>query len=315
VALKVGSRELIGEAGVFAAVEKGYFREEGLDVSLESSRTTPEQTAPLVTGELAYASFGVDPSIFNAVTRGIPIKIVGYNAIINPRNDSGGWMVRQELVDSGRYREPRDLKGLNVFITTPGGTSQVLAERMLAKGGLTLDDVELNTLPFQDFPAGFANKIVDSGFLPEPFVSVTLRQRTAQLVMPTGQIYFPGTPVMVLGMSPVFAQQQPEAARRFLVGYLRGQRDYYRTFVKQEGGRAEWDAILMKHTPIKDPEMFTRMTTHDVEPDGAMDVTALDQLQDYFLKYGAQQQRVDLSQMIDPSYTDYALGRLGRMAP
>src|SRR5262249_3886904 len=37
----------------------------------------------------------------------------------------------------------------------------------------------------------------------------------------------------------LFAAQQPEAARRFLVAYLRGQRDYYRTFVLHESSREE----------------------------------------------------------------------------
>src|SRR5207244_3429838 len=84
-----------------------------------------------------------------------------------------------------------------------------------------------------------------------------------------------GTPIQVVGMSPVFAEQQPEAARRFLVAYLRGQRDYYRTSVLHEGGREELDAVLMKYTPIQDARLYPRTTTHDVDPNGAMEPTVL----------------------------------------
>ncbi len=313
VALKIGGQGLIAELGIFDAIERGYFREEGLEVELVPFRATGEQTPPLATGELAYASFALDPSFFNAVARGIPLKVVGYNAIINPRNDSGGWMVRQDLLDSGRYKDPSDLRGMHVTITARGTVNQIWAERMLARGGLTLDDVELSTLLFPDMPAAFANKAIDAGFLVEPFVSVVLGQGTARIVLPTGELFFPATPIQVVGMSPVFAEQQPEAARRFLVAYLRGQRDYYRTFVLHEGGREELDAVLMKYTPIQDPRLYPRMTTHDVDPNGVMDPTVPNELQSYYLKFGTQQQKVDLSQVIDGSYADYAVSRLGRM--
>jgi NitT/TauT family transport system substrate-binding protein len=315
VSVKVGTTGLIGAAALFAALENGYFREEGLEVELVPFRGTSEQTAPLATGELAYASVGMDPSFFNAVDRGIPFKIVSYPSIINPRDTSGSWMVRADLVDSNRYREPADLKGMRVAISALGSFTQIMAERVLAKGGLTLDDVELVALSFPDMPAAFANKAIDAAFVVEPFVAVAEGQGSAKTVMPSGQFFFPGTPVLVMAMSPVFAHQEPEAARRFLVAFLRGARDYHRTFMKNEGGRPEFDAILSKYTPIKDAAMFTRMATHDIEPNGVMDATVMNEVQDYFIKYGTQQQKVDLSKVIDSSYADYAVSRLGRVNP
>ena len=38
-----------------------------------------------------------------------------------------------------------------------------------------------------------------------------------------------------------------------------------------------------------------------------------EEMQEYFLKYGTQQQRLDFSKVIDQSYIDYAIQRLGRM--
>jgi len=315
VKVKVGTTGLIGAAALFAAVENGYFREEGLDVELVPFRGTSDQTAPLATGEISFASVGLDPSFFNAVARGISFKIIAFPDIINPRDTSGSWMVRTDLVDSNRYKEPSDLKGMRVAISALGSFTQVMAERVLAKGGLTLNDVELVALAFPDMPAAFANKAIDAAFVVEPFVYVAESQGSAQTVMPSGQFFFPGTPVLVMAMSPVFAQQEPEAARRFRVGFLRGERDYYRTFMKHDGGREEFDVILSKYTPIKDPAMFTRMATHDIEPNGVMDATVMNEVQGYFIKYGTQQQKVDLSNVIDSSYAEYAVSRLGRMNP
>src|SRR4051794_334207 len=168
LALRYGTAGLIGEAGVFAAIEKGYFREEGIEVDLVPFRVSAEMTAPLATGEVAFGSMGLDASLFNAVERGIPLKIVGYNAIINTRDTSGSWMVRQDLLDSGRFKELSDLRGMKVAINAPGGTGAVWSERVLAKGGLTPDDVEFTTLGFGDQPAAYANKAIDAAFLVEP---------------------------------------------------------------------------------------------------------------------------------------------------
>ncbi len=315
IPVRYGTAGLIGEAGVFAAIEKGYFREEGIDVELVPFRVSAEMTAPLATGEIAFGSMGLDPSLFNAVERGVPIKIVGHNAIIYERDTSGSWMVRKDLIDSGRFRDLSDLRGMKIVINTPGGTGQVWSERVLAQGGLTPADVEFTTLGFPDQPAAYANKAVDAGFLVEPFVSVAESQGSASIVLPSGQFFLPGLPIMNLVMSPVFAQQHPEAARRILVAYLRGQRDYYRTWVKREGGREEFDQILIKHTPIKDPRLFDRMATHDVNVNGELDATVMDELQDYFVRYGTVLQKVDLRKVLDSSFAEYAVARLGRMNP
>src|SRR5262249_57370353 len=95
VAVKVGSIGLVGEAGFFTALERGYFRDEGLELELVPFRTTVDQVAPLATGELHFGAGAPDPSIFNAAQRDIGIKIVAYNAIIGPHDTSGRLVVRK----------------------------------------------------------------------------------------------------------------------------------------------------------------------------------------------------------------------------
>jgi NitT/TauT family transport system substrate-binding protein len=297
---------------VYDALAKGYFREEGLEVELLPFRTTNEQTAPLATGELSFASGPPDPSFFNAILRDVNLRIVGYNAIISTRDTSGGWMVRQDLLDSGRYKEPKDLKGMTISISSRGGIGEIWVERVLAKGGLTIPDVQFAQLTFPDIPVAFTNKAMDAGFVVEPFTSIAAGQRSASNVMPSGDIY-PGLVAMTLIVSPVFARDQPEAARRFVTAYLRGQRDYYRVVMKDEGNKDELWQILSQYTPIHDLSLFPRMATHDVSPNGELDPRTIDEQQDYYVRFGTQQQKLDTSRVLDPSYSQYAVERLGRL--
>jgi len=52
---------------------------------------------------------------------------------------------------------------------------------------------------------------------------------------------------------------------------------------------------------------------HGVDPNGYLNPRTFEEMQEYYLKYATQQQRLDFSKVIDQSYVDYALQRLGRV--
>jgi NitT/TauT family transport system substrate-binding protein len=310
VAIKVGSQGTVAERGLFIALERGYFAEEGLEVDMIPART--DQIPLLVTGELDFSNGGSDPSVFNAALRGVGIKIVAYNIVIGENDHSSAFVVRKDLVDGGQYREPADLKGRTAGTPPASATAMIFLERWLAKGGLALPDVQVVHLPFADLVPALANRGVDAAFLAEPFITIAERQGTAVEAAPTGDLY-PGMVGNLLTMSPVIPDRNPEAVRRFITARLRGVRDYYRAVQQHDGSRDEIVQILIKHTPIKDPNLYGRLLTSPVNPNSPLDERPMNELQDYYLRTGAVQQRVDVRQVIEPSYTEYALQRLGRV--
>jgi NitT/TauT family transport system substrate-binding protein len=160
--------------------------------------------------------------------------------------------------------------------------------------------------------AAFANQAIDAAWHYEPFSSATNDQGLARPIASVADIY-PGAITTLLVLGPVLAAEQPEAVRRFAVAHLRAQRDYWRAFVKEEGGKDEIIQIFTKHTAIKDPALYARMSMHGVEPNGLVDEQVLDDMQDFFVRVGNQREKIDLGRVIDRSYVDYALERLGRV--
>ncbi len=312
VAVKLGTIGIVAEAGYFIALEKGYFAEEGLDLETVAFQRSGEQIPPLATGDLHFGSMTLDGSLFNAAQRDIELKIIAYNSLLTPAHYTAGIVVRQDLIDSGRYRDPADLKGMTIALPSLGATPQLYTERVLARGGLTGDDVTYVQLAFPDMVPAFANRAIDAAWLVEPLVAVVEARGLARTMVTSGDAY-PGAVTMVLVVSPVFAREQPEAVRRFVVASLRGQRDYYRAFMLNEGGKDEVIQILTKHTTVTDPALYARMGMHAVDPNGEMDERILDDYQDYFVKVGTQQRKLDLSRVIDRSYVQAALERLGRL--
>jgi NitT/TauT family transport system substrate-binding protein len=312
-AVKVGTLGIGSEAAIYIALEKGYCRDEGLDVEVIHFSRGSEQMAPLATGELHFGSGSPDPALFNAAARGIGVKIVGLNAVVTNDYKATQLVMRQDLLDSGRFKELRDLQGATIAISGMGGVAQIYFEHILARGGLTLDAINVTVIPFPDMLTGLANRGVDGAWLTEPFLTVAETQGFGQRIIGMNDVYL-GIIVQGLLLSPVFGRDQPEAARRFVTAHLRGARDYYRAMIRQEAGRDEIIQILTKHTNVKDPAQYARLGTHGVAVNGEIDEQVLNDMQDYFVRYGTQQQKVPLTEVIDRSHLDYALGRLGSMA-
>jgi NitT/TauT family transport system substrate-binding protein len=300
----------------YLAVDKGYFQEEGLDLELTPINVTPDLFAALASGQIDVGGSGADPALFNAVARGVETKIVAQFGAATPTSRGLCVLVRKDLVDSGRYREPSDLKGMSVAVPTPTSSSAFYLERALARAGLRIDDVTMTSLPFPEMNVALANKAIDAAVQVQPFVMQAENEGVAQVVYTAGE-FAAGFPSLVLLMADNFTRSQPEAARRFLVAFLRGQREVSATFDRGTGNKNEIYESLAKYTPIKDPGLNDALARtgifNGMMVNGDIGVAQLDEFQDFFVRVGAQQEKLDLGKVIDRTYVDYAIQQLGRV--
>jgi NitT/TauT family transport system substrate-binding protein len=313
--VRVGVAGIGGEIGLYLADARGYFAEQGLDVEFVRLRGAPESIPMMATGDLQFGGGSPDAGLFNAAGREIGVKIISSLSVIPPGGGGGAaLLVRQDHIDSGRFRDLSDLRGMTIGVASLGTSVQLYTDRMLERGGLTADDVQLNIVQVPDTVTAFANKAVDSAFAIEPFVAYSEGQGVAKAVITVGDV-FPGASSTVLMVSPVFERDRPDAVRRFALAFLRGHRDYWQA---TRNGGAERDAIVSvftTYTALKDPALYTRIMWPSVDPNGAVDRASLEAMQDYFLKMGTQQERQDLGRMLEPAYLNYAVERLGHVTP
>ena len=88
----------------------------------------------------------------------------------------------------------------------------------------------------------------------EPTVTLIVSQGTRRRLPDTYD--YPDLTVGVLLYADGFMRNKPEAARRFMVAYLRGLRDFNDAFFRQPPrGRAEVLAALTQQTGVKDPAL------------------------------------------------------------
>ncbi len=158
MAVTVGATNSTSDAPIYIADAKGYFREEGLAVTVSNFRSAADMVAPLGTGELDAGAGSASAGLYNAVLRGVRIKIVADKASSPPGYGATKILVRKDLVDSGRYKSPKDFKGMKFAMNAPGVSNTATLNALLKSVGLRYSDVETVNLPFPDHVAALKNK-------------------------------------------------------------------------------------------------------------------------------------------------------------
>src|SRR5262249_61205624 len=96
----VGATSSTSDAPIYIADRKGYFQAEGLDVKVANFRSAADMVAPLGTGQIQAGAGSA--GLYNAVLRGIKIKIVADKASSPPGYGATKILVRRDHVESGR---------------------------------------------------------------------------------------------------------------------------------------------------------------------------------------------------------------------
>src|SRR5262249_6786384 len=144
-----------------------------------------------------------------------------------------------------------DLRGRVYAEPVPGGIQTYLFEKELRQAGVRPDEVRYTLVLFPDMVPAFANGLIDAAYSVEPFMTLSEDRGVAQCWR-NGADTDPDLQLAVVLYAPAFAERSPEAARGFMVAYLRGVRDYYRAFFGDGQGRAEMLQLLTRTTPIRD---------------------------------------------------------------
>jgi NitT/TauT family transport system substrate-binding protein len=311
VTLNMGVLRSGSEIGYYVAFERGYFTEEGLNLELHDFTTAADQIPALAAGQLDVGNGGVNSGLFNALAQGIPLKIVADQVVNAPESRATVWMVRSELLDSGRFKTAADMKGLTVGLGGSNTVIDVELDQILKEGGLTRADIETKLVPYPDQIAAFANGSIDVSYVFEPSQTRMKEQGTARVWKTAGEVIPYHEPAVVMFGPTMYQPDKLEAGKRFIAAYLRGVREARKEIV--EGRTDAGFALLAKWTAVKDPDLWRKMELQYTNPDCHNYPESINRDLQWFVDAGIVK---PLSgSPIDSSYCDYALARLGKYQP
>src|SRR6195256_415283 len=272
--VKVASAAIASDIGFFLAHKKGYFRQEGLNVEFTQLANAPQMIGPLGRGQLDVGAGTVAVGLYNAVERDIALRAVADKGSMRPGYGFSGLLVRKDLVDSGRFKGFKDLKGLKIAVGTLGSANSSAVNEALKRGGLTWDDASMVPLTFPQHLAAYANKAIDASMTNEPTASEAVKEGLAVRFAGNDEIY-PDQQTAVVLYSEVFARQRPQLALKFMRAYVRAIREYNDAL---KGGKIagpnadEVISILTEYTFIKDARTHREITPAAIDPDGRINL-------------------------------------------
>jgi NitT/TauT family transport system substrate-binding protein len=311
--ITVGATSSTSDAPIYIADKKGYFRAEGLEVKVSNFRSAADMVAPLGAGQIQAGAGSASAGLYNAVARGIKIKIVADKASSPPGYGGTKILVRKDHVESGRYKELKDLEGMKFAMNAPGVSNTSTLNTLLKSAGLKYSAVETVYLPLPDHVAALKNKSVDASASVEPAPALAMRNGDAVLIKSDDEI-LPNHQIAVLLYSEEFALRQADAAKRFMRAYIRAVR-FYNDALKN--GRLDGPtsddviAILSEATPIKSREIYKLITPTGMNPDGRVNKASLIYDLAFYTEQGLIKGIVDLDDVVDGSFVEAALNELG----
>lgn len=313
--VKVGIANTSADVGFFIARENGYFRDEGLDVHFIPFASAALMIAPLGTGQIDVGSGTVSAGLYNAVLRGVKLRVVADKGSMQPGYDYSTLLVRKDLVDSGRFKSLADLKGMTVAVTAKGAGSESALNEALKKGGLTMHDVNVVYLGFpEDLPA-LENKKIDACITDEPTLTQAIDAGVA--VRASKSPIYPGQQNAVVLYSEGFAANR-DLAERFMIAYVRALRFYNGALAdgKLAGPNSgEVIKILVKDTKLKNAALYRQITPNGANPDGALQEAAMRNDLAYFKSQGYVTGKIHVADVVDESFVRAAVAKLGPYKP
>lgn len=310
--VKVGTNNVISDAAFFIANKKGYFKEQGIKVTLVPFDAGPKMIAPLGTGQLDAAAGAMSAGLYNAAARGINIKVVADKGSVEPGYDYMPILVRKALVDSGKVKTFADLKGLKVAEAAKGGSPGSKLNEAMKSAGLSYKDTQHEYMGYPQHVTALANAAVDASVTTEPSATQAV-ERGVAVKMPTDKVYG-DQQVAVLLYSGEFIKSRPEVAKKFMVAYLKGAR-FYNDALKDGHfagpTAAELIGILTTETSVKDPELIKKMTPNAIDPNGKINDASLKKDYAFYKEQGYLEGNVTAEQVVDKSFIENAVKVLG----
>ncbi len=312
--VKLGLTVTATDIGLFVAQKRGYFKAEGLDVDFNVFDSAARMMAPFAAGDLDVSAGAPSAGFFNAVGRGIDMRIVADKVSTPAGRPSQTLVVRKELFDSGKVKTLADLKGLKIANTAPGTAAWGTMYRMLEKGGVKMSEVDLVALSFPQQIVALINGAVDAALPAEPMTTEAVSKGYAVKLVTDDEVY-PGHQIATIFYSGKFAKERPDAARKFLKAFLRGVRDHNDAlndkgmFTGKKGEAII--AILNEYTSVKDPAFYRGFPLAYCNPDGTLNVDSIKADYEAFKTAGMIQNDIDPAKAIDTSFLEAALKELG----
>lgn len=306
--IRVGTLKLVGGAPLFWGADRGYFRQEGLQVQFVYFGAAAPVATATVTGDVDVGATGITGTLFNLAAGGGKIYLVADRGQERPGYPLNTVVVTKTTYASG-VRSLRDLRGRRVGITTFGSTFHYQIAKLLERESMTLQDVQLVPLREVNLVAeALRTGQIAAALLSPPWGAASEQEGWGKILFYVGDR-------LVNQVTGVFygerLRRDHALGARFMRGYVRATRDYFDACLRRPPRGSCAPIVAVTGRAIDQPEAAVAKSLPYIDRDARLYLLDLERQEAWYVRNGMASRYVPLEQFVDTSFVTEAVRSLG----
>jgi NitT/TauT family transport system substrate-binding protein len=311
--VSVGLLRFVSSGPVFLAVERGYFKEAGLDIDLKFFEAAQPIAVATVSGDIDYGVTAFTGGFYNLAGQG-QLKIIAAQSKEAKGFEGNAILVTPAAYEKG-FRTIKDFPGHSIGITQVGSSFHYQVGQLATVGGFDLKSVTIR--PLQSLPnmvAALKGSQIDAIIIAPHIARPLIADGSAKLIgwySDYDEYQFGG-----LFAATRTVQQKHDLTQRFVRAYQRGCADYAAAFMKRDAAGARvFDAtsdaaakLIAKYVYPSQPEAqgitLVKESTFPADAQGRLDVSDIYKQIDWMKAQKLVDASVDPKTVLDLSFVE-----------
>jgi NitT/TauT family transport system substrate-binding protein len=250
--VRVSVLPIFDTANVYAAIQEGYFKDEGLDVTTQSNQQGGTVGIPGVVAGAYDFAYSATPSILMALQQGLELRIIGGTAGNGKEPpDPAALLVRKgENLQSGK-----DLEGKTIAVNARNSVQWLFARGWVKAKGGDPDKVTYREVPVPQMIDALKQKQADAAFSIDPFMTVAIRDPAIEVLGWPLSTVLPGTQVANYVVTAETATKRAEVVDGFIRAMRKGA-----IWINANTGKEPFFKLVNAYTKM-DPALIAAMVT------------------------------------------------------
>lgn len=304
VKVSLGMLRLTSSAPLFIAMDKGYFKEVGIEIDPQWFDAAQPIAVATASSKVDVGATGITAGLYNMAAKGQKLFIVADKGREQKGFSSSALMASTDQYNQG-LTSIEALKGKRVGLTQKGSTFHYMLGRMLEAKGLTLDDVTIVPLgKLSAVMAALQSGQIDACILNEPNITKVKNEGYGKEITQVSAIM----PYQTSGIfySPEFAKNQ-DAAVRFMKAYNKACNEYYAAVVEKKDPKQLDEAVKIIAKYVKTPEADIRLGLPYVDRNGVLMADDIQTQIDWYTSHGMIEGKLAAKDVVNTSFLEKAM--------
>jgi len=236
----IGALRFTSSSPIFIAYERGYFKDEGLDVEFKFFQGAQPVAVAIASGDADFGVTALTGGFFNLAGKGV-LKVIGGHFHEEKGYDGSAILASKKAYAAG-LTSPDKLPGHSMAMTQVGSSFHYMTGRIAEKLGFKLSEVKL--LPLQKVPnmiAALKSGQADAMII-VPHIARPLEKAGVAHII--GWVYdYAPYQVTTLFTSTKNVTDKAETVKKFVRAYQKGIADYRAVMLDQKKDPAATEAV------------------------------------------------------------------------